>query len=109
MRLKPFVSSLKKSGDIEDYWIDSINKFRDDKYNTAQWIKPPVTRDIKRGNQSPLSYQMPEKPFEICKEDLSVYSLPKYYDFVESLPKTLYGKVDYKKLEKDEEEKKNNK
>ena len=46
---------------------------------------------------------------EICKEDLSVYSLPKYYDFVESLPKTLYGKVDYKKLEKDEEEKKNNK
>ena len=45
---------------------------------------------------------------EICKEDLSVYSLPKYYDFVESLPKTLYGKVDYKKLEK-EEEKKNNK
>ena len=42
---------------------------RDEKFNTAQWIKPPVTRDIKKGNQSPLSYQMPEKPFEIYKED----------------------------------------
>lgn len=54
---------------IEDYWIDSIRKLRDEKFNTAQWIKPPATKDIKKGNQSPLSYQMPEKPFEIYKED----------------------------------------
>lgn len=44
---------------IEDYWIDSINKCRDTKYNTVQWINP---------NQH-LSYQMPEKPFEISEED----------------------------------------
>lgn len=44
---------------IEDYWIDSINKLRDEKYNTAQWIKP----------SKHLSYQMPEKPFEIFEED----------------------------------------
>ena len=43
----------------EDYWIDSIRKFRDEKYNTAQWIKP----------SEHLSYQMPEKPFEIFEED----------------------------------------
>lgn len=55
--------------DIEDYWIDSISKFRDEKYNTSQWIKPPATKNIKKGNQSPLSYQMPEKPFEIFEED----------------------------------------
>lgn len=55
--------------DIEDYWIDSINKLRDEKYNTAQWIKPPLTKDIKKGNQAPLSYQMPERPFEIFEED----------------------------------------
>ena len=54
---------------IEDYWINSIRKLRDEKYNTAQWITPPVTKEIKKGNQSPLSYQMPEKPFEISKED----------------------------------------
>lgn len=44
---------------IEDYWIDSISKLRDTKYNTAQWINP----------NEHLSYQMPEKPFEISEED----------------------------------------
>ena len=46
---------------------------------------------------------------DICKQELSVYSLPKQYDFVESLPKTLYGKVDYKKLEKEELDKQKDK
>ena len=44
---------------IEDYWIDSINKLRDNKYHTDQWINPAEH----------LSYQMPEKPFEITEED----------------------------------------
>ncbi len=44
---------------IEDYWIDSIGKLRDTKNNTAQWINP----------NEHLSYQMPEKPFEISEED----------------------------------------
>ena len=45
--------------DIEDYWIDSVSKLHDTKYNTAQWINP----------KEYLSYQMPEKPFEISEED----------------------------------------
>lgn len=44
---------------IEDYWIDSISKLKDEKFNTAQWINP----------SEHLSYQMPEKPFEIYEED----------------------------------------
>lgn len=44
---------------------------------------------------------------DICKESLSVYSLPKYYEFRKELPKTLYGKVDYKELEKEEAKAKN--
>lgn len=44
---------------IEDYWIDAIYKQRDEKYHTDQWIKP----------SEHLSYQMPEKPFEISEED----------------------------------------
>ena len=44
---------------IEDYWIDSISKLSDTKHNTAQWINP----------NEHLSYQMPEKPFEISEED----------------------------------------
>lgn len=47
--------------DIEDYWIDSISKLRDEKYGTAQWIDPAEH----------LSYQMPEKPFEISEEDFN--------------------------------------
>ena len=44
---------------IENYWIDSISKCRDPKYHTEQWINP----------KEHLSYQMPEKPFEISEED----------------------------------------
>ena len=46
---------------------------------------------------------------DLCKESLSVYSLPKYYEFIDELPKTLYGKVDYKKLEQKEQNKGKNK
>ena len=45
--------------EIERYWVDSIRKLRDDEYGTAQWINP----------SEHLSYQMPEKPFEIFEED----------------------------------------
>lgn len=45
--------------DIEDYWINAIEKRVDAKFNTHQWIKP----------SEHLSYQMPEKPFKIYEED----------------------------------------
>ena len=44
---------------IENYWVDSVLKLRDEQYGTAQWIKP----------SEHLSYQMPEKPFEVFEED----------------------------------------
>lgn len=46
---------------------------------------------------------------DLCKEHLAVYSVPKDYEFRDSLPKTLMNKIDYKKLEKEEEEKFNEK
>lgn len=45
--------------DIEDYWINAIQTGNDDKYNTKQIIDPAKY----------LSYQIPEKPFEILEED----------------------------------------
>ena len=50
--------------------------------------------------------QIKKEIIALCKKNLAVYSLPKEYEFRESLPKTMYGKVDFKKLEKEEEEKK---
>lgn len=41
----------------------------------------------------------------LCKKNLAAYSQPKEYEFVDSLPKTLYNKIDYKMLERQEEEK----
>lgn len=48
-----------KWSEIEDYWIQAIHDGCDSKYNTRQIINPAVG----------LSYQMPEKPFEVSKED----------------------------------------
>lgn len=45
--------------DIENYWIKAIQDDNDDKHNTRQLINP----------KEHLSYQMPEKPFEIYEED----------------------------------------
>ena len=52
------------------------------------------------------SAKIKKEIIDLCKETLSVYSLPKYYEFREELPKTLYGKIDYKKLEKEATEEK---
>ncbi len=43
---------------------------------------------------------------ELCKANLAAYSLPKEYEIRDELPKTLYSKVDYKKLEQEENNKK---
>lgn len=45
--------------EIEDYWVEAIQDGNDWKHNTRQIINP----------EEYLSYQMPEKPFEIHEED----------------------------------------
>lgn len=45
--------------EIEDYWVEAIRDGNDWKYNTRQIINP----------EEHLSYQMPEKLFEIHEED----------------------------------------
>ena len=40
---------------------------------------------------------------EHCEKNLSRYSLPYEYEFRKSLPKTLIGKVDFKKLSEEKE------
>lgn len=38
---------------------------------------------------------------DLCQKNLAKYSWPKEYEFRESLPKTLFGKVNYRELEKE--------
>lgn len=42
---------------------------------------------------------------ELCTVELSVYERPKEFEFRHDLPKTLYGKIDYQSLEKEENNK----
>ena len=42
---------------------------------------------------------------ELCKEKLAVFSVPKEFEIRDEFPKTLYNKIDYKKLEREEMEK----
>lgn len=48
-----------KWDDLEYYWIKAIQDDNDDRFNSRQLINP----------KDHLSYQMPEKPFEIFEED----------------------------------------
>lgn len=42
---------------------------------------------------------------ELCKKNLAKYSIPKEYEFRKSLPKTMIGKVDFRKLQQENIEK----
>ncbi len=42
---------------------------------------------------------------DLCKHELAVFSVPKEIEIRKELPKTLYNKVNYKELEKEEEKK----
>ncbi len=54
---------------------------------------------LKNGyNKSPA---LKQEIKDLCKKNLAIYSIPKDFEFRKSLPNTLLGKVDYKKL-KDE-------
>ena len=42
---------------------------------------------------------------ELCKKNLAAYSVPKEFEFRKSLPKTMIGKVDFRKLQQENMEK----
>ena len=42
---------------------------------------------------------------DLCKKNLAYYSIPKDFEYRSSLPKTMIGKVDFKTLQQEEDEK----
>lgn len=55
----------KKWPELEDYWVDAIERHDESRFNTGQWHS---TDDC-------LSWQAPEKPFEITEEDFARVAL----------------------------------
>ena len=52
-----------------------------------------------------LNKKLEKELGNLCKNKLAVFSVPKEYETLEELPKTMYNKIDYKKLESEEEKK----
>lgn len=65
---------------IEDYWVHAVYKHLDVKFHTEQWINP----------SEHLSYQMPEKPFEIYEEDFRKTAM-KYLMFKNGIDTKEFG------------------
>lgn len=70
---------------IEDEWVEIIRKQSGN--NTVQWIKP----------KEHLSYQMPEKPFEIFEEDFTK-TIMDYLMFKENLDVKSFNEALVKKV-----------
>lgn len=72
---------------IEDYWIKAIRNGDDSKYHTKQTINP----------KEHLSYQMPEKPFEIYEEDF-IKTMMDYEMFKQGIDVKEFGEQLLKKV-----------
>ena len=51
-----------------------------------------------------MPYRVERNP-DLCKKNLAYYSIPKDFEYRSSLPKTMIGKVDFKKLQEENNKK----
>lgn len=54
---------------------------------------------LKKGYRE--SDKLKEELINLCKKNLAYYAIPKYWCFRDSLPKTIVGKVDFRKLQQE--------
>ena len=69
-------------------------------------MQVPKAFIVLKDNQKPTS-TIKKDIKELCEKNLEKFSLPKEYEFRDSLPQTLLKKTDFKQLEKEELEKYN--
>lgn len=56
---------------------------------------------IKLKNAVPANEETKAELMEYCKKNIAKYAMPYDIEFIEDLPKTLVGKIDYRKLERE--------
>ena len=64
---------------------------------------PKVYVALKQGYKE--TPKLKEELIELCKKNLAAYSVPKEFEYRKSLPKTMIGKVDFRKLQQENAEK----
>ena len=65
-------------------------------------VEVPKAYIVLKDGYSPISVKSSIK--EHCKKNLAVYSIPHKFVYRKSLPQTLMGKIDFKKLQEDDDE-----
>ena len=65
-------------------------------------VEVPKAYIVLKDGYSPISVKSSIK--EHCKKNLAVYSIPHEFVYRKSLPQTLMGKIDFKKLQEDDDE-----
>ncbi len=65
-------------------------------------VEVPKAYIVLKDGYSPISVKSSIK--EHCKKNLAVYSIPYEFVYRKSLPQTLMGKIDFKKLQEDDDE-----
>ena len=65
-------------------------------------VEVPKAYIVLKDGYSPISVKSSIK--EHCKKNLAVYSIPHEFVYRKSLPHTLMGKIDFKKLQEDDDE-----
>lgn len=66
-------------------------------------VEVPKAYIVLKNGYNPLTVRSSIK--EYCKKNLAAYSIPYEFEYRKSLPKTLIGKVDFKRLREENEEK----
>ena len=64
-------------------------------------VEVPKAFIVLKNGYNPLTVKYSIK--EHCKKNLAVYSIPYEFEYRKSLPKTLIGKIDFKKLREESE------
>ena len=87
----------------KDLWLSFFKRL-----NIDVIVSEKTTKDIlKKGIEPSISVKRSIK--EHCEKNIASYSLPYEYEFRKTLPTTLVGKVAYRKLLEEEQEKNNSK
>ena len=64
-------------------------------YNDKTYIKLFISLKNKEANKEKIKREL----FSMCEKNLIKYSWPRIIEFIDEMPRTNFGKVDYKKFE----------
>ena len=103
-----------KGLEMQQYLVDKEKEYKAlDTPLKKQTFEQKTAQEFKTKEQAYIALKqgykdtpkLREELIELCKKNLAAYSVPKEFEFRKSLPKTMIGKVDFRKLQQENAEK----